>query len=133
MGQVKRFIVCGGRDYFDWIAVFHALNRLDARFSRVEGEGDDRVRVPGIAAIIQGGAEGADWCARDWAETYGVECITFAADWDRLGKAAGPTRNEKMLREARAHGLVAFPGGRGTFDMVARARHAGLMVWEPEK
>ena len=115
---MKRFIVCGGRDYDDWIAVYAALDRLDARV--------------GIAAIIHGDSPGADTLGKHWAEERGKPSEAYPAQWAMYGDAAGPRRNQQMLDEARPDGLVAFPGGRGTADMICRARAAGLKVWEPE-
>ena len=50
----------------------------------------------------------------------------FPADWKVRGRAAGHIRNQQMLDEGRPHLVVAFPGGRGTADMVRRARAAGI-------
>lgn len=115
---MKRYIVCGGREYDDWIAVYAALDRLRAK--------------TGVAAIIHGDAPGADTLAGEWARDRGVEEVRYPADWERLGNRAGPIRNQRMLNEARPDGVVALPGGTGTADMVRRARAAGLKVWEPE-
>jgi hypothetical protein len=47
------------------------------------------------------------------------------------GKAAGSIRNQRMLdAEKHIDVVVAFPGGRGTADMVRRARAAGIHVLE---
>lgn len=43
----------------------------------------------------------------------------------------GPKRNRKML-ELKPDGVVAFPGGRGTMDMIRAATEAGVPVWHPE-
>jgi hypothetical protein len=40
-------------------------------------------------------------------------------------------RNTQMLAEGRPDGVVAFPGGRGTANMVRQAAAAGLGVWFP--
>jgi hypothetical protein len=82
------------------------------------------------SVIIQGGADGADECARIYAGAYSVECITFAADWKKHGKAAGPIRNQKMIDEGKPECVLAFPGGRGTADMVRRAMASGIHVIE---
>jgi hypothetical protein len=112
-----RPIVCGGRDYRDETSIFSALDRVHARF--------------GIACIIEGAASGADHMAYNWAKSRGVEVIEFAADWKTHGRSAGPRRNRQMLNEGRPNGVVAFPGGRGTADMVAAAGAFGIPVWEP--
>jgi len=52
------------------------------------------------------------------------------ANWAGLGRKAGPIRNQEMLDQGRPNMVVAFPGGRGTADMVRRARGAGVEVIE---
>jgi len=36
-----------------------------------------------------------------------------------------------MIDDGKPDGVVAFPGGTGTADMIRRAKKAGLKVWEP--
>ena len=43
---------------------------------------------------------------------------------------AGPRRNARMLAEGKPDLVVAFPGGRGTADMVSKARAAKVEVME---
>jgi hypothetical protein len=113
-----RIIVCGGRDYRDRTAVWGALDRLHAE--------------RGIAAVIQGAADGADRHAAEWGWAHPpVRVCSFPADWDSHGRAAGPKRNARMIAEGKPDGVVAFPGGRGTADMVRQAEAAGLKVWRP--
>lgn len=81
----------------------------------------------GITVLIEGGASGVDWRAREWAQRRGVEVETHFADWANGGRRAGPVRNQQMV-DAGAELVVAFPGGRGTADCVRRARRAGLEV-----
>lgn len=114
-----RLLVCGGRDYTNRAAVQHALSTVHAR-SR-------------ITLVIEGGARGADRLAREWAQMNDVPYNTYPADWNRYGNAAGPVRNARMLREGQPQGVVAFPGGTGTADMVAQAERAGVKVWRPFK
>lgn len=110
-----RLLVCGGRDYRDHGTVWQALGNIHAR-------------TP-IDVLIEGGATGADrWCAK-WASCqHGVETLTYPANWNKDGRAAGPIRNQRMLDEGKPDLLVAFPGGRGTADMVRRAKAAGVRV-----
>ncbi len=107
----------GGRHFNDEAAVLDALDRLHAGCP--------------ITLIIQGGAPGADRLARKWAMVRGVDIRTFSADWDKLGAAAGPVRNQKMLVEGRPDLVVAFPGGKGTADMVRRSERAGISAFRP--
>lgn len=113
----KTLIVCGNRDYSDSRAVFRALDRVRAKY--------------GVAKIKHGGARGADALAGRWAEECGVPVEVFDADWEQHGKRAGPIRNQAMA-DSGADGCIAFPGGRGTADMIQRATEAGIKVWEPE-
>lgn len=112
-----RVIVCGGRDYSHRNHVFGALDRLH--------------RERGIACVIHGGAGGADSLAGEWAEGAGVPVQRFPADWKVSARAAGPLRNARMIAEGQPDGVVAFPGGKGTADMIAQAEAAGLKVWRP--
>lgn len=107
-----RVLVCGGRDWDDWESVYRELDK----------------RSPTM--VINGGAMGADQNARMWARDKNVPCVTLEADWTRLGRRAGPIRNQAMLDELRPDLVLAFPGGRGTADMVRRARKAGVEVVE---
>lgn len=81
--------------------------------------------------MIHGAARGADTLAAQWAQARGVPIEAYPANWARDGRIAGPIRNRHMLACGRPDGVVAFPGGRGTIDMVAIAEAAGLKVWRP--
>lgn len=110
----KRVLVCGGRNYADRARVYKVLDELRP------------------SVVIHGAARGADTLAANWAYTRGVEQLPFPADWEAHGRGAGPRRNAKMLAEGKPDLVVAFPGGNGTADMVARSRRAGVQVREEE-
>lgn len=116
---MARVLVCGGRDFVDEWMLEEVLNDLNSNQLGLSG---------GISTLIHGGARGADKLAGRWAAYNGVETFSYPADWDRDGQAAGPIRNRKMLYEGRPSVVVAFPGGRGTADMVGQARKAGVDV-----
>lgn len=109
-----RVIVCGGRDYTDLARVFDVLG----------------AKRPHITALAHGGAAGADLCAGAWATAADVPCHVYRADWRQHGKGAGPIRNQLMLDDFKPDAVIAFPGGRGTADMVRRAKSAGVRVVE---
>ncbi len=111
-----RVLVCGGRDYADEAAVFAVLDLLHAERP--------------ISVLIHGAARGADTLAASWARRRGIQGQAFPANWRKHGKAAGPVRNAQMLEEGQPVLVVAFPGGRGTADMVAQAWWAGVEVRE---
>jgi hypothetical protein len=79
---------------------------------------------------VTGGANGADHSAEDWAIDNGIVRRVFPADWDKHKRAAGPIRNKQMLVEGKPDLVLAFPGGKGTRNMVAQARSAGVDVIE---
>lgn len=114
-----KIIVCGGRDFDNLEAVSRALTMVHHKHR--------------ITELVEGGARGADMHARDWAKANDVKTTTVHADWKRYGPAAGPIRNSEMLRDHRPDAVIAFPGGKGTADMVKIARDAGVKVWEPFK
>ncbi len=127
---IPRILVCGGRDFTDFSLLSKTLNAICV----AHGWWIDVHDNPSFCVhIISGGAQGADALAKRWAQLHGCPFTEFPADWDRHGEAAGPIRNQQMLDEGRPMLVVAFPGGKGTADMVRRAREAGVEVIEVEK
>jgi hypothetical protein len=112
-----RLLVCGGRDFSDAALLERTLDAIHSE-------------TP-VTVLVHGAARGADTLAAQWAKSRGVEALAFPADWERDGKAAGHLRNARMLEEGRPDAILVFPGGRGTADMVARSRRAGLPVSGP--
>lgn len=108
-----RVLVCGGRDYNDWDVFCNVLDHFQP---------DE---------IISGMARGADTLAVTYASRFKIPLLAFPANWDAHGRSAGPIRNQQMLDEGKPDLVVAFPGGRGTADMVRRARKAGVAVVGP--
>lgn len=104
-----RAIVCGGRDYSDWE---HVVRTLDAI---------------GVTELAHGCASGADSLAKAWAYLRRIPTAQYPANWAN-GKAAGPIRNQRMLDDFKPDAVIAFPGGRGTADMVRRAQAAGVKI-----
>lgn len=80
--------------------------------------------------IISGMADGADAFGARFARHFNLKLHEFPADWSRYGKGAGHMRNQQMLDEGKPDVVIAFPGGKGTADMVKRARFAGVEVIE---
>lgn len=114
-----RVIVCGGRDYQDQDHVYQMLNELNAGSP--------------ITFLFHGNAKGADHLADLWGHRaklrQDIKIVPVPAKWKKYGSAAGPIRNKAML----GHGInlvVAFPGGRGTKNMIKQAKAANVDVWE---
>jgi hypothetical protein len=113
----ETWLICGGRDFAD----IHMFD--DVMISLTTSRG-----CP--SKIVHGGARGADTMAAQWARRMALDETAVPADWNTHGKGAGPIRNQKMLDDHCPKFVVAFPGGRGTADMIARAREAGIDVAE---
>jgi hypothetical protein len=116
-------LACGSRDTgayggFQMVALVKAT--LDAL-------------VPKPDAIVNGDcpsflSDSVDQLVQSWCYRNGVPCINIPAQWHALGKRAGPIRNAWMLRFLKVSLVVAFPGGKGTADMVGQAKAAGIPV-----
>lgn len=110
-----KILVCGGRD-------FSNRDLVDDNLALFINE--DYLSLP---MIIQGGANGADYEAKEWAERWNLECVEFPAEWDKNGKAAGFIRNQQMINEKPDY-VVAFWDGKskGTQDTINRAKKAKI-------
>lgn len=111
------WLVCGGRDFRDAGLFGEVMDLLERSLG-----------CP--ALIIHGGAKGADAMAEEWANRREIAVMAYPANWKLLGRSAGPIRNQRMLDEGQPDLVIAFPGGRGTADMVRRAHLAGTQVIE---
>lgn len=109
-----KVIVAGGREFNDMELLTQELDRLLANKLQVE--------------IVSGGAKGADSLGEAYARLRGYPVKQFPADWDNLGKTAGPVRNGQMAEYADA--LVLFWDGksRGSANMLQQANLRGLEV-----
>ena len=117
-----RVIVCGGRDYEDNINLEHVMDTVWELWSE---KADD-----GFFLATGECSTGADHLAKAWGEVS--RCVNkytgYPAKWKLYGGQAGPIRNAQMLEEFKPDLVVAFPGGKGTADMVAKAKAAGVTV-----
>lgn len=110
-------LVCGGRDYRDREAVFEVLDEIHAACT--------------VSLLVSGSARGADALGEMWARVREIPYLGVPARWTTEGKAAGPRRNDRMLKMLpRLDLVVHFPGGNGTAHMVRRARAAGVSTWK---
>lgn len=112
MGEATyKVLVCGGRDYRNWEKFCAVMNAIHAERRATH--------------IISGGASGADEYAYRYAILEGIQPVQCVANWGAHDKAAGPIRNQRML-ELGPDFVVAFPGGKGTADMLKQAKAAGI-------
>ena len=111
-------LVCGGRNFNDTKFAFSALDRAMAKRP--------------ISLLIHGAATGADSIAEAWAKQRRIPYLGVPAQWHIHGKSAGHRRNARMLDMAYPDALIAFPGGKGTADMIAKATQRQISIWEPK-
>ena len=130
---MKAIIVCGGRAYADRARVYIALS-VERPDHVISGGASAWIKMPGSTEKVR---VGADLFAEQWANERAVGLDVVHANWTKYGPSAGPRRNQQMLdmllrRAGEGHDIavIEFPGGRGTADMVARARASGVQVIE---
>ncbi len=126
-----RLLVTGGRDYKNRALVFRVLDQL-APIEIIHGD----CNLP--ESQRRGPPVGADFYANEWAiaqvdkKRVGFVHSVYYADWNGLGKPAGPIRNADMIDSERPDLCLAFPGGAGTADCARKARRAGIPVLRVE-
>ena len=122
-------LVCGGRNYDNRYQFINTLHKI------IDDEGwttpkDKYGNYLPAVRIVCGGAPGADAMAIDFAIVNWTDFKEYKADWAKHGKAAGPIRNREMFDTEKPDLVLAFPGGKGTADMVAYAKSKGARVIE---
>ena len=137
-----RVLVCGGRNFAEvdnspdeeflkrtaeYKFVHDHLHNLSLGWPRTP-EDEYGNWLPAVTIITGECPTGVDQAAIDWAVVNWTGYKGFPADWKTHGKAAGPIRNKQMLDEGKPDVVVAFPGGKGTANMVKLAREAGVPV-----
>lgn len=110
-----RVIVCGGRDFSDTDFIWNMLTSIH------QHEGP-------FTTVIHGCAPGVDSQAEIWAATNNLKIASFRAEWQKYGNYAGSIRNGRMLREGNPDLVIAFPGSRGTRNMIRQAEEADIRV-----
>ncbi len=114
MSKPYRVAVVGSRAFPRLMEVKAFVHELAERM-RANGESIE---------VVSGGAPGVDIVAQTAARDEGLGVKVFAADWNRLGKAAGMIRNQEIVDYADE--VVAFWDGSspGTKDTINRANWA---------
>lgn len=104
-----KIAIVGGRDFTDFNLLRKTMN-----FFIFED----------IKEIISGGARGADFLGKRYAENYAIKYIDYPACWDKYGKSAGFIRNQTIVDNCDM--VLAFWDGesRGTADTIEKAKKA---------
>ena len=117
-----RLLVTGGRDFDDVDFIAHWLGRIH--------------KAHNISHLIHGAARGVDSICAAWAEEVGVEPVPYPVENWRpngiLDKSQGHKRNARMLDEGKPDIAIAFPGGRGTKNMVEQIP-PWIELWQSER
>lgn len=110
-----KVLITGDRNWKDRQAIFRVLYGL-----------------PEDTIIINGDCCGADRLSTDVARELNFETHVYPADWDNLGKKAGPLRNRAMLHQEEPDLVLAFHSNikesKGTKDMCRYAKGQGVPV-----
>jgi hypothetical protein len=109
-----RVVVFGGRDFTNERLAFKALDMLHRKYK--------------FTCVIDGMARGADTLGYRWAKRNGVPTERYPANWAKYSYVAGPIRNRQMIEEGKPDMGVAFPGGKGTANMKAQMKKAGITI-----
>ena len=117
-----RLLVTGSRHVADKMLVYDGIREVLCSVGYSEEMGEDFSDL----IVAQGGATGADSFAVEFCHKKGIQCVTYEAQWDKFGKAAGIMRNEYMFDDFDPDIVIAFPLGewresRGTFHMITYA------------
>ena len=115
-----KILICGDRNYTNYDSILYSITKISLKNK--------------LSSVIEGGAKGADRLGRQAAQAIGVpEIITFKADWEKYGKAAGPIRNRQMIKEGSPNLVLAFhsniSNSKGTKDMIFAANQAGIPIF----
>lgn len=121
-----RLLVCGGRHFADVPALWKFLDE----FAKALPEPGIRLVIDGASDDVTGPYVGADYWANQWALARNIPRERFHAKWDSYGRAAGPIRNAEMIERCKPDCVIAFPGHRGTANMIYLTKHAGIKVVE---
>lgn len=81
-----------------------------------------------ITELVSGRSKGADQLGERYAKENNIPLKLFPADWENLGRKAGPIRNEQMAEYGDM--LIAFWDGesRGTKNMIQQMQKRKKLV-----
>ncbi len=111
-----KLIIAGSRNFFDYDKLLSLMDTEIRPWYR-------------ITEIVSGGAKGADHLGEVYAKEFGIPLKIFRADWDTLGKAAGPIRNGQMGDYADSVLALWDGSSRGTLHMINYMRKLKKLVF----
>lgn len=117
--MTARVLICGGRDYADRATFTRTLDRLFEARGWTTPPDEMGNWLPTVTIIHGACPTGADAMADEYAVVNWCQIEEYPADWSTFA-----------IAEGHPDICIAFPGGRGTADMVRRCRKAGIEVVE---
>ena len=132
-----RLLICGSRNWTDEAPIRVALVAIPPGVL-LHGDCNGRNGVPGADRLAGSIGRAMGWSVVPYPAAWREHVI----GWCQCGRptrgkprppycsGAGPRRNQRMLDEGKPDRVFAFPlpGSVGTWDMVRRARKAGVPV-----
>ncbi len=97
--MIKRIVVAGSRIFNDYKKFKTQMDSILRFYDKTEE-----------ILIISGGCQGTDALGERYAIENGIETEIFKACWEKYGLAAGPIRNEKMVRSCDV--VICFWDGK---------------------
>lgn len=113
-----KVLIAGSRDFEDYTSTKDFINYCLKEMGETSS-----------VTVLSGGCRGTDKLGELYAEEYGYEVRRYPADWKRFGKAAGPIRNEMMVKEADI--IICFPKteSRGSMSVIRLAEKYGKEIY----
>ena len=110
---MRRIAVTGGRNFINFIIIRNAFKEIGLNEKDI---------------LVHGGCSGCDQlCAEIANKEFNAKIEEHSANWKKYGKAAGPIRNEEMLK-SNIDMLLAFRGGAGTKNCIKKAEELQIKV-----
>lgn len=96
-------VIAGSRDIKDQTIGFVYINEFHKKFP--------------ITEVVCGCAWGMDTIGRDWGKDHDIPISLWEADWNNLGKKAGPIRNALMAKHADQALILINNESKGSLNM----------------
>ncbi|MBE6782575.1 MAG: DUF2493 domain-containing protein [Ruminococcaceae bacterium] len=114
---LKRVVVAGCRDYFDYEEAEKFIDLCVSEWSKEH-----------TLVFVSGTCEGADRLGERYAIRHGYRLECYPANWKSFGKCAGPIRNHQMA-EISDYVICFWDGrSRGTKSMIEIAEKLGKTI-----
>lgn len=113
-------LITGDREWTDYELVLECVEHVERQCE------ENRIELH----VVHGGARGADSCGDRAANKLQVPCHRYPAPWKRIGRVAGPARNELMPERHPIDGAYVFHDNiaesSGTKDMMKKLIKLGI-------